>query len=39
MEKSLSEPPEFLNRLSGTEQKELLRLLSRIFDPTLTSPA
>jgi DNA-binding MarR family transcriptional regulator len=33
LETSLSKPPAFLDRLTATEQQELLRLLSRLFEP------
>lgn len=32
LETSLSEPPAFLDRLTASEQQELLRLLTRLFD-------
>ena len=32
LEARLAEPPEFLNRLSHAEQKQLLQLLAKVFD-------
>jgi DNA-binding MarR family transcriptional regulator len=33
LEKRLAEPPNFLERLTPTEQKQLLQLLAKIFEP------
>jgi DNA-binding MarR family transcriptional regulator len=38
LEKRLAEPPQFLSRLTPTEQKQLLQLLTKIFAPEPRRP-